>query len=192
MIDIILASGSPRRSELLKQIGIDFKVITSQADESYPTGTAPENIVTALSSRKASAVFDDVLPFRNTAIIAADTIVVHNNEVLGKPKDKEDAINMLSNLSGDVHQVYTGVTILYYVNNSISIENFYDKADVYFNELSQDEIISYVDTLEPMDKAGSYGIQGKGAVLVKKISGDYYSIVGLPLSKVYNSLKRYL
>lgn len=192
MIDVILASGSPRRAELLKQIGIDFKVITSKADEDFDKSSAPENIVVDLSSRKASAVFEDVLPYKNTAIIAADTIVVHKGEILGKPKDKDDAVRMLKSLSNDVHQVYTGVTIFYYVNNSINVENFYEKTDVYFNELDDNEIDKYIATWEPMDKAGAYGIQGKGAVLVKKIDGDYYTVVGLPLSKVYYSLKKYM
>ena len=135
-MDIILASGSPRRTQLLKQIGIDFKVKTSDADESYPQGTAPENIVAALSSRKASAVFEELLPYKDTAIIAADTIVVHKGDVLGKPKDEEDAYNILKSLSDDVHFVYTGVTILYYMNNKISFETFYECTKVYFNSLT--------------------------------------------------------
>lgn len=192
MLDIILASGSPRRSELLKQIGIKFSVKTSDADESYPEGASPENIVAELSSRKAYAVFEEILPYSNTAIIAADTIVVHNGDILGKPKSREDAFNMLNSLSDEVHQVYTGVTIVYYIDNKISFENFYECTNVYFNRLSEEEINKYIDTWEPMDKAGAYGIQGKGAVLVKKIEGDYYSVVGLPVAKVYNSIKKYL
>lgn len=192
MIDIILASGSPRRSELLKQIGVEFVVKTSDADESYAADASPENIVAELSSRKAYAVFDEVLPIKDTVIIAADTIVVHKGEILGKPKDRNNAFNMLKSLSDDVHQVYTGVTMLYYVNNKITFETFYECTDVYFYKLNDDEINKYVDTWEPMDKAGGYGIQGKGAILVKKIDGDYYSVVGLPIAKVYNSLKIYL
>ncbi len=192
MIDIILASGSPRRSELLKQIGIQFSVKTSDADESYPNNEAPENIVAELSSRKAFAVFEEVLPYNNTAIIGADTIVVHKGDILGKPKNREDAFNMLSSLSDNVHQVYTGVTIVYYIDNIISSETFYECTNVYFNKLSDDEINRYINTWEPMDKAGAYGIQGKGAVLIKKIEGDYYSVVGLPIARVFESLKKYL
>lgn len=191
-MDIILASGSPRRSELLKQIGLDFTVKTSDADESYSENASPENIVVELSSRKAEAVFDELLPYNNTAIIAADTIVVHKDQILGKPKNRNDAVNMLKSLSDDVHQVYTGVTILYYVDKKISVENFYECTDVYFYKLEDKQINDYVDTWEPMDKAGSYGIQGKGAVLVRKIDGDYYSVVGLPVARVYNSLKKYM
>lgn len=192
MLDIILASGSPRRADLLRQIGIDFKIFTSNTDETFDPSSAPENIAVDLSSRKASAVFEEILPETNTAIIAADTIVVHKSKVLGKPKDRDDAVAMLRELSNDVHQVYTGVTIFYYVDNKINVENFCEKVDVYFNEMTDDEIKKYVDTWEPLDKAGSYGIQGKGAVFIRKIDGDYYSVVGLPLSRVYNSLKQYM
>lgn len=192
MLDIILASGSPRRAELLKQIGLEFTVKPGDADESYPKGASPQSIVTELSSRKAYAVFDHVLPYNDTAIIAADTIVVHKGNILGKPKDRADAFNMLTSLSDDVHQVYTGVTIVYYVNKKITFETFYECTNVYFNKLTENEINKYIDTWEPMDKAGAYGIQGKGAVLVKKIEGDFYSVVGLPVAKVYESIKGYL
>lgn len=192
MIDVILASGSPRRADLLKQVGIDFKIFTSRTDESFDEEASPENIAMDLSSRKASFVFEEVMPTTDTAVIAADTIVVYNGKVLGKPKDRDDAINTLKSLSGNTHQVYTGVTIYYYVNNCINVENFYEKVDVEFYDISENEILKYVDTWEPMDKSGSYGIQGKGAVFVKKIDGDYYSVVGLPIARIYNSLKKYM
>lgn len=188
-MDIILASGSPRRSELMKQVGFDFKVSTCNTDESYDEGMTPSEIVMELSLRKADAVFDKEMPEKDTVVVAADTIVAIDNEILGKPKDRNDAIRMLSELSGKKHQVYTGVTLYYYVAGRVFIENFADYADVYFRELSQDTIISYVDSWEPMDKAGAYGIQGLGAILVDKIDGDYYTIVGLPIAKVYHSIK---
>lgn len=188
-MDIILASGSPRRSELMKQVGFDFKVSTCNTDESYDEGMTPSEIVMELSLRKADAVFDKEMPEKDTVVVAADTIVAIDNEILGKPKDRNDAIRMLSKLSGKKHQVYTGVTLYYYVAGRVFIENFADCADVYFRELSQDTIISYVDSWEPMDKAGAYGIQGLGAILVDKIDGDYYTIVGLPIAKVYHSIK---
>ena len=188
-MDIILASGSPRRSELMKQVGFDFKVSTCNTDESYDEGMTPSEIVMELSLRKADAVFDKEMPEKDTVVVAADTIVAIDNEILGKPKDRNDAIRMLSELSGKKHQVYTGVTLYYYVAGRVFIENFADCADVYFRELSQDTIISYVDSWEPMDKAGAYGIQGLGAILVDKIDGDYYNIVGLPIAKVYHSIK---
>ena len=188
-MDIILASGSPRRSELMKQVGFDFKVSTCNTDESYDEGMTPSEIVMELSLRKADAVFDKEMPEKDTVVVAADTIVAIDNEILGKPKDRNDAIRMLSELSGKKHQVYTGVTLYYYVAGRVFIENFADCADVYFRELSQDTIISYVDSWEPMDKAGAYGIQGLGAILVDKIDGDYYTIVGLPIAKDYHSIK---
>lgn len=189
-MDIILASGSPRRYDLLKQIGLDFRVITSEADESYDEKWPPADIVMELSLRKAEAVFLNNLPEKDTVVIGSDTIVVHKNRILGKPSDKADAVNMLQELSGDVHHVYTGVTMYYFINNKIFIESFADCADVHFRKLTDKEINSYVDSGEPMDKAGAYGIQGKGAVLVEKIQGDFYTIVGLPIVKVYESLER--
>lgn len=188
-MDIILASGSPRRSDLMKQVGLEFRVSTCNTDESYDKGLTPAEIVMELSLRKADAVFDKEMPDKDTVVVAADTIVAMDNEILGKPKDRNDAIRMLRELSGRKHQVYTGVTMYYYVIGRVFIENFADCADVYFRELSDETITSYVDSWEPMDKAGAYGIQGLGAILVDKIDGDYYTIVGLPISKVYHSIK---
>lgn len=187
-MEIILASGSPRRSDLMKQVGFEFKVSTCNTDESYDDSLSPAEIVMELSLRKADAVFDKEMPEKDTVVVAADTIVAMDNEILGKPKDRNDAIRMLTELSGKKHQVYTGVTLYYYVNGRVFIENFADCADVYFRELSQETITAYVDSWEPMDKAGAYGIQGLGAILVDKIDGDYYTIVGLPISKVYHSI----
>lgn len=188
-MDIILASASPRRSDLMKQAGFDFRISTCNTDESYNEDLSPAEIVMELSLRKADAVFDKEMPEKDTVVIAADTIVSMDNEILGKPKDRNDAIRMLKELSGKKHQVYTGVTLYYYVDGRVFIENFADCADVYFRDLSDDIITSYVDSWEPMDKAGAYGIQGLGAILVDKIDGDYYTIVGLPISKVYHSIK---
>lgn len=191
-MEIILASGSPRRSELMKQVGLDFKVSTCNTDESYDNSFTPAEIVMELSLRKADAVFDKEMPDKDTVVVAADTIVALDNEILGKPKDRKDAIRMLTELSGKKHQVYTGVTLYYYVGGRVFIENFADCADVYFKELDNDIITEYVDSWEPMDKAGGYGIQGLGAILVDKIDGDYYTIVGLPISKVYHSIRNNL
>lgn len=191
-MDIILASGSPRRSDLMKQVGFDFRVSTCNTDESYSGDMAPSEIVMELALRKADAVFDKEMPENDTVVVAADTVVALDNEILGKPKDRKDAIRMLSELSGRKHQVYTGVALYYYVNGKVSVENFADCANVYFRELSSETIENYVDSWEPMDKAGAYGIQGLGAILVDKIDGDYYTIVGLPIAKVYSSIKKYL
>ncbi len=189
-MDIILASGSPRRYDLLKQIGLDFKVITSEADENYDEKMPPADIVMDLSLRKAETVFLNNMPKNNTVVIGSDTIVMHKGKILGKPSDRADAVKMLKELSDDVHHVYTGVTMYYFINNKIFIENFADRADVYFRKLSDKEIEKYVDCGEPMDKAGAYGIQGKGAILVKKIEGDFYTIGGLPVVRIYESLMR--
>lgn len=191
-MDIILASGSPRRSDLMNQVGFDFRVSTCNTDESYSENMTPSEIVMELALRKADAVFDKEMPKKDAVVVAADTVVALDNEILGKPKDRKDAIRMLSALSGRKHQVYTGVALYYYVNGKVSVENFADCANVYFRELSPETIESYIDSWEPMDKAGAYGIQGLGAILVDKIDGDYYTIVGLPIAKVYSSIKKYL
>ncbi len=188
-MEIILASASPRRSDLMKQAGFDFRVSTCNTDESYSDSLTPAEIVMELSLRKADAVFDKEMPENDAVVVAADTIVSLDNEILGKPKDRKDAVRMLTELSGRKHQVYTGVAMYYYVGGRVFIENFADCANVFFRELSQDLINEYVDSWEPMDKAGAYGIQGLGAVLVDKIEGDFYTIVGLPISKVYASIK---
>lgn len=194
MTDIILASKSPRRSDLLKQMGVDFRIITSNSDEDYAAELKPAEIVAELSSRKADSVLDKVLSADDdiadkTAVIAADTIVSLDDKILGKPKDRDDAVNMLKSLSGKKHSVYTGVAIIYMTMGKVSAESFVSKADVKFFDLTDEEIDAYIATWEPMDKAGAYGIQGKGAALVEGIDGDYYTIVGLPIAKVYRSLK---
>ena len=127
--------------------------------------------------------------FLNIRTVQDGKIYTIDNKILGKPKDRLDAINMLSTLSNRVHQVYTGVTLYYYVNGRVFIETFADCANVHFRNLSLQTINDYVDSWEPMDKAGAYGIQGLGAILVDKIDGDFYTIVGLPISKVYHSIK---
>ncbi len=190
-MDIILASASPRRSELMKQAGLDFRVSVCNTDESYDEGLSPADIVMELSLRKADAVFDREMPENDAVVVAADTIVVLGDEILGKPKDRADAVRMLKELSGRKHLVYTGTALYYYVGGKVSVENFAECAEVYFRELDDSTINEYVDSWEPMDKAGAYGIQGKGAVLIDKICGDYYTIVGLPIAKVYHSIKNH-
>jgi septum formation protein len=181
----ILASASPRRKELLKQIGIEYDVIVSDCDESYEENLQPYDVVKELAKRKAKAVYESLTDVtEETMIIAADTVVAHNGKILGKPKDRVDAKKMLSELSGDKHTVYTGVALLNAKTGEYKAA-FYEKADVFFRKLTYKEIEAYINTGEPMDKAGAYGIQGKGAILVDKIEGDYFTIVGLPLTKLY-------
>ena len=191
MKKIILASTSPRRKDILEMIGLKFCIIPPECDEDIEI-SSPENYVKQLSFIKASAVFDQLKKSTgdegtDALIISADTIVFHNNKILGKPASNEQAFEMLKDLSGDTHAVYSGVTILN-AHNGVKT-TFYEKTDVTFYDVSDDEIRDYIDTGEPMDKAGAYGIQGKGAFLVKGINGDYYNVVGLPAAHLIRVLK---
>lgn len=189
MYKVILASASPRRRELLAQIGMDFKVIISKADENI-SEPAPEQLVMKLSNIKAMAVYEEHgIEDEATIILGADTVVAFDGKVLGKPKDTQQAKEMLSILSDNTHQVFTGVTILYKKQGGLKSETFYDKTTVYTYPISDKEIDEYIMTGEPMDKAGSYGIQGIGAKFIKKIDGDYNNVVGLPVSKIYQKIK---
>ncbi|MBY0123957.1 nucleoside triphosphate pyrophosphatase [Bacillus sp. S/N-304-OC-R1] len=182
MKNLILASSSPRRKELLENLHISFEVSSSDVDESFDPGLTPGEIVMELSSRKAKAVGGEN---PDAFVVGADTVVVLEGNVLGKPKDRTEAFAMLKSLSGKTHSVFTGVSI---IGPEID-KNFYVKTDVVFWELSDEEINAYIDTGEPFDKAGAYGIQGFGSVLVKEINGDYFSVVGLPVSKTVRELR---
>lgn len=177
---LVLASKSPRRSEILKNAGIDFIVRVADADETIPDGTKPEDAVVFLAARKALAVerADDEV------VLGADTIVVLDDKILGKPKDKEDACNMIKSLSGRVHSVFTGVCA---VGNGTSL-TFAEETKVEFYPLTDDEINDYINTDEPYDKAGAYGIQGLASKFIRGIEGDYFNVVGLPMSSVYKKI----
>jgi septum formation protein len=179
---LILASGSPRRKELLEKLQIPFQIISSNSDETISAHLSPEETVVELASRKAMAVYNQ---HQDSAIIGADTIVALDGEVLGKPKDREHAKTMLWKLSGRTHEVFTGVAVIYKGQTS----TIYEKTDVSFWELSEKEVEHYLDSGEPFDKAGAYGIQGFGALFVKRINGDYYSVVGLPVSRLTRLLR---
>lgn len=186
MKNIILASGSPRRRELLEQIGVTFQVLPSQAEENI-TGKEPGITVEELSSLKCRDIYEktegDVL------VIGADTVVAAKGQILGKPSDEADAIAMLKHLQGDTHEVYTGVTVMIREGDSEKSCTFHEITEVTFYPMTEEEIRGYAETKEPMDKAGAYGIQGKSAVFVKGISGDYNNVVGLPLAGLYQELK---
>ncbi len=185
MADIILASKSPRRQELLRRMGIeDFTVVESHASEELEENLPPEQVVRRLAARKADAVFSKARP--GEIVIAADTIVTLEGTVLGKPRDNLDAFQMLSLLSGVRHQVYTGLAV--YQDEKRIVEH--ECTSVYFRELSGKEIEGYLATGEPMDKAGAYGIQGRGSLLVERIDGDYYNVVGLPICRLGRILAR--
>ena len=172
---IILASKSPRRQELLKLITKDFVIKSANVDETIPEGFSPAQAVEYLSSIKAA-------PFANgmDTVIGADTVVAFQGEILGKPENDEDAFRMLKLLSGKEHSVFTGVTVM----KPDSRKTFSVETKVKFFELTDDEIIKYINTGEPADKAGAYGIQGYGSLLVEKIDGDYFNVVGLPVSQL--------
>ena len=190
MSKIILASGSPRRKELLEQIGIEFDIITSDVDETTLI-TQPDEYVKYLSRIKAQAVWDMVKDdddYRNEDVVVIGA-VSHKGHILTKPKDTGNAFDILKELAGDCHQVYTGVTLI--KNNNV-VSNFAEKTDVYCNDISDNEIREYISTGEPMDKAGAYGIQGRFAAFIGKIDGDYNNVVGLPVARVYQELKLWL
>ncbi len=180
---LILASGSPRRKEILENAGYKFEIITADADETLPEKISPEEAVKFLAELKGDAVKKD----NGGVVISADTVVAFGEKILGKPKSEEDAKRMLKMLSGKIHSVYTGVC----VQDEEKKITFAEKTDVKFYGLSEKEIDDYVLTGEPMDKAGAYGIQGKGAVLVEKIDGDYLNVVGLPLARLSRILKQF-
>lgn len=183
---ILLASNSPRRKELLKELGFPFEVVQAETDEHYHQGMAPESVSAYLARKKAGA-FEGYA--EEVLILCADTIVILKGEVLGKPVDREEAVRMLGMLSGATHQVFTSVCIKdgsrYYLET--------DKADVTFRELSEQEISYYVDTFQPFDKAGAYGIQEwLGMAAVANISGSFYTIMGLPTHLVYKMLQPFI
>jgi septum formation protein len=178
-LSIILASASPRRSELLRMLGVeDLKIIPSKIEEKISPGLGPVETVKELSIAKAREVAPSALP--DDVVIAADTIVVLDGEILGKPRDKAEAAAMLKKLSGRSHRVFTGVAVIKGGRELVSSE----ETVVRFRGLSDDEIKTYVETGEPMDKAGAYGAQGKASVFVEGVRGDYFNVVGLPLCRL--------
>ena len=190
---IILASGSPRRKELLSQAGIPFTVVKSSCEENSDI-EEPAAYVEDLSVRKAEDVYAKLGAeyVDSYLILAADTIVSYGGEILGKPKDETEALDMLGLLSDRTHQVYTGVTILQILHGDKKTITFSERTDVTFYPMTRIEIKNYIATGDPLDKAGAYGIQGPCAIHIKNIKGDYNNVVGLPLSRVYQELKKIL
>ena len=205
MKQIILASASPRRKELLEQIGLEFEIVPAKGEEVI-TKTKPEEVVMELSRQKALEVagmvsqygtlHDDIMTPQDMLVIGADTVVAAENEsgnpeILGKPKDEADAYRMLAMLSGKVHSVYTGVTLVFIdKSGKAGAHTFYEKTDVHMRHMSELEIQRYIATGESMDKAGAYAVQGKCAIHIEKIDGDYNNVVGLPISRIYYELQK--
>lgn len=206
---VILGSASPRRRELLAQIGMEFEILVSDAEEHYES-SLPEEIVKELALMKAENVADELrkrendctdssshaqnkaqeTQLRNVIVIGADTIVVQDGEILGKPSDEAAAFRMLKSLQGRMHQVYTGVTILDFDKNGKKhVMNHAEETKVFVHEMTDGEIRQYIAAGESMDKAGAYGVQGRFAAYIDRIEGDYYNVVGLPVSYLYQAVK---
>lgn len=192
----ILASASPRRKDLLVQAGISFDVIPSSIEEKI-TKTLPCDIVMELAAQKAENVCqkichsrDGAFPEEDFTIIGADTIVVYRDEILGKPSDKAEAYDMLSLLADRTHQVYTGVSLIVCRQGYETRKTFYEKTDVTLYPVAKEDLHAYIESGDPLDKAGAYGIQGSFAIHIKKINGDYNNVVGLPVGRLYQELIR--
>lgn len=183
---IILASKSPRRVELMKMAGLTFEIVTKDVDETHPAGIDAHDVPMQLAIKKAMACAEGINP--NDVVVGADTVVILNGRIYEKPKDREDAIVMLGELSGQMHEVVTGVC-LYSLQKEVS---FSETTRVFFNSLTTEEITFYVDTYKPFDKAGSYACQEWiGAVAISRFEGDYFNVVGLPINRVYKELKNF-
>ena len=187
MEKIVLASGSPRRKELLARTGVVFSVVVSNGEEKTNL-TDPAETVEKLSQDKAISVADRLENESEPClIIGADTVVAFEGKILGKPSDEEDALDTLLKLQGKSHQVYTGVTLIEVcADGSLREKSFYEETNVHVCQMTKDEIASYVATGEPLDKAGAYGIQGTFSIYVSGIEGDYFNVVGLPVSRLYH------
>lgn len=189
--EFILASNSPRRREILKMLGMNFTVTVSDCDENVEGALSPDALVCELALRKAQAVAEKLTLDHDYIVLGSDTIVWDGKRALGKPKDKEDAYSTLMSLSGRKHSVFTGIAMIGRIGGrEISVSDA-EETEVVFAKLGEGEVKYYVDTGEPMDKAGSYGIQGFGGIFVSELHGDYYNVVGLPLSLMRRMLERH-
>ncbi|HBF76977.1 MAG TPA: septum formation inhibitor Maf [Clostridiaceae bacterium] len=182
----VLASASPRRADILKKLGIDFEVIPSSFDEKSNIKDVRE-LVKYLAEGKAKDVMSKT-DAADVIIVGADTVVYFDNKIIGKPKSEEEAFQILKMLNNKKHEVLTGICVIDKKSNKIITD--YEVTNVFFNDLSDEEILSYIKTKEPFDKAGAYGIQGLGSLLVKRIEGCYFNVVGMPVTKLYMILKK--
>lgn len=187
---LILASASPRRREILAQVGAEFEVIPAKGEELL-TSTEPKEAVLQLSCQKAEETAGRLSgDAGNIVVLGADTIVSLDGAILGKPKDKKDAVRMLGLLNRREHSVFTGVTMIVRGDGKEQIISFYEETRVFMYPMTKEQIQAYTETGEPLDKAGAYGIQGKCAVYIEKIVGDYYNVVGLPVAAIYQNLEK--
>lgn len=186
MSKIILASNSPRREKLLKQLGLSFTIVPSKIDEKSYADLEPEVMVQELAGAKAQEVAELV---EETVVIGADTIVLAGQHILGKPRDQEEAFQMLWRLQGKKHRVLTGLAVYDTKSGRLLVD--YDRAEVYLRKMEEREITAYIGTGEPMDKAGAYAIQGLGGIFVEGLVGSYYTVVGLPIHKLVLMLKEF-
>jgi septum formation protein len=186
MLKLVLASRSPRREELMKMLGLDFTIVPSKIDEKKYVNLEPITMVKALARAKAEEVAGLV---EDTLVIGSDTIVLLDSSILGKPVDRDDAIAILKKLQNKKHLVLTGLAICDTNTGKVLLD--YDQTEVYMGSMSEEDIINYINTGEPMDKAGAYGIQGKGGIFVERINGSYFTVMGLPLHKLVKMLKEF-
>jgi len=184
---LILASQSPRRADLLRLIGLEFTVVASRLNEDDEEYTVPEVQVLELAHKKAEKIAETI---EEGIVVGADTIVVLDGQIMGKPRDEAEAAQMLKRLSGHTHTVLTGFTIFH--QPSHLYRDDYEKTEVTFRDLSEKEIMAYIATGSPFDKAGAYGIQDHSAIFVKRIDGCFYNVVGFPVSRFYESLQKFL
>jgi septum formation protein len=184
--NLILASSSPRRAELLKQIGLDFQIMVCNVDETLPPGMSPPELVEFLAERKAMEVARNL---HDGIVLGADTVVVRQGQVLGKPRSEEEAFSMLLKLQGSTHDVYTGVALIDVRSGRKLVEH--EKTRVFFRTMEEEEIRRYVASGEPLDKAGAYGVQGLAAIFINKLEGCYTNVVGLPLARLSVMLKAF-
>ncbi len=186
----ILASASPRRRELIRTLGVDFEICPSDCPEVLEEGLGFDETVMGLARLKAENVFGKYGYEKDVLVVGADTIVVLDNRILGKPKDREDAFAALCAIRGRSHIVYTGMCLISNKDGKNNTILCYDKTEVFMTDIADDEIINYIESGEPMDKAGSYGIQGRGSLFIERIKGNYNTVVGLNISQLYNIMKR--
>ena len=186
-MNYVLASGSPRRRELLAKLGFSFEIEPATGEE-IPCGETPQEIVEGLAASKAKEIAASHGRMPDPVVIGADTVVVCDGEILGKPKDRQDMADMIRGLQGRAHEVYTGVAICYETDGKLCCHSFSECTKVHFYPMSEEQIVSYAADSDGLDKAGGYGIQSDAAIYIRGIDGDYNNVVGLPIARLYHEM----